>query len=96
SEWNNKPVAFVGYGGAGGARAIEQLRQIVVEMQMASTRNAVHILLPDFLAVLQQGKKLEEIEHLNQSVSPMLDQLSWWAHALKVARDADARTAQAA
>src|SRR4029077_18535785 len=26
AEWTNKPVAFVGYGGVGGARAVEQLR----------------------------------------------------------------------
>jgi len=24
AEWSNKPVAFVGYGGVGGARAVEQ------------------------------------------------------------------------
>lgn len=96
SEWNNKPIAFVGYGGAGAARAVEQLRQIAIEVQMAPIRNAVHILLPDFVAVLQQGKKIEEFEHLNQSATAMLDQLSWWARALKTARDEDARTAQAA
>ena len=27
AEWGNKPVAFVGYGGVGGARAVEQLRR---------------------------------------------------------------------
>lgn len=43
SEWNKKPVGFVGYGGAGGARSIEQLRQVAVELQMAPTRNAVHM-----------------------------------------------------
>lgn len=96
SEWNNKPVAFVGYGGAGAARAIEQLRQVAIEVQMAPIRNAVHILLPDFVTVLQQGRKLEEFEHLNQSAVAMLDQLSWWARALKSARDAEASTAQAA
>jgi NAD(P)H-dependent FMN reductase len=96
NEWNNKPAAFVGYGGVGAARAIEQLRLHAVEMQMAPTRAGVHILMPDFVAVLQQGKRLEEFEHLNQSASAMLDQLSWWAKALKTARDADARTAQAA
>jgi NAD(P)H-dependent FMN reductase len=96
NEWNNKPAAFVGYGGVGAARAIEQLRLHAVEMQMAPIRTGVHILMPDFVAVLQQGKKLEEFEHLNQSASAMLDQLSWWAKALKTARDADARTAQAA
>lgn len=96
SEWNNKPVAFVGYGGAGAVRAVEQLRQVAIEVQMAPIRNAVHILLPDFVAVLQQGRKLEEFEHLNQSADAMLAQLSWWAHALKSARDADGRAAQAA
>jgi len=96
SEWNNKPVAFVGYGGAGAVRAVEQLRQVAIEVQMAPIRNAVHILLPDFVAVLQQGRKLEEFEHLNQSANAMLAQLSWWAHALKSARDADGRAAQAA
>ncbi len=96
NEWNNKPAAFVGYGGVGAARAIEQLRLHAVEMQMAPIRAGVHILMPDFVAVLQQSKKLEEIEHLNQSATAMLDQLAWWAKALKAARDADALTAQAA
>jgi NAD(P)H-dependent FMN reductase len=96
NEWNNKPAAFVGYGGVGAARAIEQLRLHAVEMQMAPTRAGVHILMADFMAVLQQGKKLEEFDHLNQSATAMLNQLAWWAKALKTARDNDARTAQAA
>src|SRR6202035_1591797 len=35
AEWGNKPVAFVGYGGVGGARAVEQLRLHAIELQMA-------------------------------------------------------------
>ena len=96
NEWKNKPIAFVGYGGVGGARAVEQLRMIAVELQMAPIRHAVHILLPDFMAVLQQGKLLAEFDHLNQGANQMIDQLAWWAYALKKARDADAETAQAA
>ncbi|WP_353644990.1 NAD(P)H-dependent oxidoreductase [Mesorhizobium sp. WSM2239] len=88
-EWNRKPVSFIGYGGVGGARAIEQLRQIAIEMQMAPTKAAVHILWPDYLAVLQ-GKKLEEIDHLNQAATAMLDDVAWWAKVLKAARDNDA------
>src|SRR5665213_1973426 len=43
-EWNNKPVAFVGYGGmAGGSRAVEQLRQVVAELRMISIRECVLI-----------------------------------------------------
>ncbi|MDD3266771.1 MAG: NAD(P)H-dependent oxidoreductase [Burkholderiales bacterium] len=34
-EWNNKPIGFVGYGySASGARAIEQLRQVLVNLQL--------------------------------------------------------------
>ena len=43
NEWNKKPVAFVGYGGVGGARAVEQLRLNCVELQMAPIRVGVHI-----------------------------------------------------
>lgn len=94
NEWNKKPVTFVAYGGVGGARAVEQLRLNAVELQMAPTRAAVHILLPDFLAVLQQGKKLEELAHLHQSAEQALDQLVWWTKALKAARESDALTAE--
>src|SRR3989344_5113159 len=44
TEWNNKPVGFVAYGSAGGARAVEQLRAVAIELQMAPVRNAVHIM----------------------------------------------------
>jgi len=92
-EWNQKTAAFLGYGGVGGARAIEQLRLHAVELQMAPIRNAVHILLPDYLAVIQQGKSLDELPHLYKSAEEMLNQLVWWTQALKVAREADAKTA---
>jgi NAD(P)H-dependent FMN reductase len=96
NEWNKKPVAFVGYGGVGAARAIEQLRQHAVELQMAPTRTAVHISGSDFMAVLQQGKKLEDMEHLNKAAHDTIEQLAWWTHALKTARAGDAVAAQAA
>jgi NAD(P)H-dependent FMN reductase len=86
-EWINKPVSFVGYGGVGGARAIEQLRLNAIELQMAPIRTAVHIQLPVYLAVLKEGKKLSEFDVLNQSAKDMLDQLAWWTKALKAARD---------
>jgi NAD(P)H-dependent FMN reductase len=93
SEWNKKPVAFVGYGGVGGARAVEQLRLHSVELQMAPIRNAVHILFPDYLAVIKDGKQLSDLEHLNQAASQMLDQLAWWTAALKAAREKGLRQA---
>ena len=48
-EWVNKPVAFVSYSNAGRARAVEQLRQVVVELQMLPIKNAIHILGPMYL-----------------------------------------------
>ena len=86
-EWGNKPVAFVGYGGVGGARAIEQLRLNAIELQMAPIRTAVHILFPTYLAVVIEGKKLGEFDYLNQNAKDMLAQLLWWANALKSARE---------
>jgi NAD(P)H-dependent FMN reductase len=92
-EWNNKAVAFVGYGGVGGARAVEQLRLHAIELQMAPVRAGVHILWPDMLAVKSEGKKLSEFAHLNQGAADMLDQLVWWTRALNAARAGNAQTA---
>lgn len=93
TEWNNKPVAFVGYGGVGGARAVEQLRLNAIELQMAPIRTAVHIQMPVYFAVIKEGKKLAEFDFLNQAAKDMLDQLAWWTDALKTARQ---KTLQAA
>ncbi len=96
NEWKRKPASFVGYGGVGGARAVEHLRMIGVELQMALPKNAVHITWGDFVQVLQQGKKLSDFEHLNQAAAATVDELAWWAKVLKDARAADADVAQAA
>jgi NAD(P)H-dependent FMN reductase len=93
TEWNNKPVSFVGYGGVGGARAIEQLRLNAVELQMAPIRNAVHIQFPIYLAVVKEGKTLGEFDFLQQNARDMLDQLAWWTNALKAAREKTERAA---
>lgn len=87
-EWNRKPAAFVGYGAVGAARAIEQLRLICVELQMAPTRTGVHIQGGDFMAVWRQGKSLTELDYLQPNVAAMLDELAWWTKALKTARGA--------
>lgn len=86
-QWNKKPVAFVGYGGAGGTRAVEQLRTIAVELQMAPIRAGVHILWPAYLEVSQGNKTLNEFDFLEQAADDMLDQFAWWLDALKTARD---------
>ncbi|HEY9723286.1 MAG TPA: NAD(P)H-dependent oxidoreductase [Oscillatoriaceae cyanobacterium] len=86
-EWNRKPVTFVGYGQVGAARAIEQLRQIAVELQMAPIKQAVHLLGGDFIAVYRGEKQLEDLAYLPPLVTTMLDDLAWWTFALKTARE---------
>jgi NAD(P)H-dependent FMN reductase len=87
AEFVHKPVAFVGYGGVGAARAVEQLRLVVVELQMMSVRNAVHIVASDFLAIWRQGQSFDDFPHLAQAATTMLDDLAWWVKALKTARE---------
>ena len=53
-EWRHKPITFVGWGNVGGARAIEQLRLVAVEFEMAPLRHAVHI-LPDAMIACSAG-----------------------------------------
>ncbi len=86
-EWNNKPIAFVSYGGVGGARAVEQLRLNTIELQMAPIRNAVHIPGEQYFQVLFGQKDAKELfaSLINQSEA-MISQLLWWTKALKNAR----------
>ena len=86
-EWNKKAAAYVGYGSVGGARAVEHLRLISIELQMHPTRTGVHIQGADFMAVSRQGKELSELTYLLPNVTTMLDELVWWTNALKTARE---------
>lgn len=85
-EWNRKPAAYLGYGSVGAARAIEQLRLISIELQMAPTRTGVHIQGADFMALLKGEKSFDDLAYLPQNTTTMLDELVWWANALKAAR----------
>lgn len=86
NEWNRKPAACVGYGVVGAARAVEHLRLIAVELQMAPTRTGVHLQGADFMAVHQGQKELDELDYLKPNVQQMLDELVWWTEALKAPR----------
>jgi NAD(P)H-dependent FMN reductase len=85
-EWQNKPISFVGYGGVGGARAIEQLRMVAVELQMAPIRNAVYIGMEPFLGIIREGRTLDSYPLLISAREAMFDQIVWWARALRAAR----------
>src|SRR3989344_175950 len=90
-EWNNKPVAFVSYGSVGGARAVEQLRLNTIELQMTPIRQAIHI--PQHWTLLDEKGNLKEgaLESFTKSAEAMMVQLIWWAGALKVARESNAK-----
>ena len=89
-EWTKKAFGAVGYGTVGAARAVENLRTIGIELQMASTRSAVHIAGADFAAVhpgFGGTKSLNDLEaSIGNSTKDMLDQLIWWTQATKTAR----------
>jgi len=86
-EWNQKPIAFVGYGSTGGARAVEQLRQVAVELQMAPIRNGVHIMNPWLLTNEDGSLKAGVLDGYVPAAEAMIKQLVWWAEALKNARE---------
>jgi NAD(P)H-dependent FMN reductase len=85
-EWQRKPIAFVGYGGVGAARAIETLRGVVIELQMTPIRHEVNIAMEPYLGIVQSGRSLNDYDYLVQSREVMFDHLVWWSDALKVGR----------
>jgi NAD(P)H-dependent FMN reductase len=92
-EWQRKPIAFVGWGNVGGARAIEQLRLVAVEFEMAPLRHAVHI-LPDVMMAARQAGDVSDttaFSPLEPRLKLLADDLTWWAGALTAARAREQR-----
>jgi NAD(P)H-dependent FMN reductase len=86
SEWNRKAAAFVSYGSAVGARAIQQLRETAVELQLAPIRSSVHIPVPTLWAHYQSGDVDAGLAELEAPAGRLIDDLLWWTAALKAAR----------
>ncbi len=83
-EWDRKPVAFVGYGGYGATRAVEQLVDTMAKVGAAP-------LSKTFVGVIKSWEAIDD----NGSVKPenvmghpdgLMENLVWWAKALKTAR----------
>jgi NAD(P)H-dependent FMN reductase len=82
-EWTNKVAGFVSYGSAGGLRAVEQLRLILAELQMATVRAQVSLsLFTDF----ENFATFKPAAHHEKSVTTLLDQVVSWGGALKTVR----------
>lgn len=82
-EWNNKAAGFVSYGSAGGTRAVENLRLIMAELQIADIRNQVSFSLS---ADFENYRVFKPQAHHEKLVHEMLEQLIVWGKALKTCR----------
>ncbi len=90
-EWVRKPMGAIAYGSLGGARALEHLRTVAVELQMVPVRNAVHIGGGDFFKTSPLGANapIEDIEaNLLPAAKATLDDIVWWANATMAAKSA--------
>ncbi|WP_007024687.1 NADPH-dependent FMN reductase [Saccharomonospora iraqiensis] len=85
SEWQAKPVAFVSYGGMGGGlRAVEQLRLVFAELHAVTMRNTVSF--HNYPTVFGEDGTPADAASASAAAKQMLDQLAWWAVALRRAR----------
>ncbi len=84
AEWNNKAAGFVGYGSAGGARAVEHLRLVMAEVQVATVRNQVMLSLRDDFENYSNFKPRELHE---KTLGQVLDQVIAWGGALRKLRE---------
>lgn len=82
-EVNNKAAGFAAYGILGGARAIENLRLILGELQVADVRTAITFsLLTDF----ENMSEFKPADYHAKNANQMLDQLLAWSRALQTVR----------
>ena len=91
-EWTNKAAGFVSYGTTGGVRAVEHLRGITAELQIADVRAHVSMsLYTDF----ENFSVFKPAASHTAQVNLMLDQLASWSSALKTVRERAAMKAAA-
>jgi NAD(P)H-dependent FMN reductase len=82
-EWNNKAAGFVGYGSAGGVRAVESLRLVMGELMVADVRAQVMLsLFTDF----ENFTTFKPAAMHEKAVNTMLDQLVTWSRAMQTVR----------
>lgn len=83
AEWNNKAAGFVSYGAVGGARAVEHLRLVMGELQVADVRAQVALsMFTDF----ENFTTFTPAEHQEDRLTAMLDQVVAWGRALQGVR----------
>ncbi|MBL7502317.1 NAD(P)H-dependent oxidoreductase [Frankia sp. CNm7] len=85
AEWANKAAGFVSYGVVGGSRAVEHLRLIAAELQLATVRGQVAL---SFFHDFENFTTLKPEERQHQALTELLDQLVAWSGALAPLRAA--------
>lgn len=89
AEWNNKAAGFVGYGSAGGTRAVETLRLVMAELQIADVRAQVALSLhTDF----ENFTIFKPSSYHEKSLNAVFDQVIAWGGALQELRAKSDRT----
>lgn len=86
-EWNKKPVGFVSYGSAGGARVIEQLRQVAIELDMVPIKNSINIPWSVIMSVRQKEAEDNPFEVVAHQKEGFFSNLIWWTKILKDAKE---------
>jgi NAD(P)H-dependent FMN reductase len=84
AEWNNKAAGFVGYGSAGGARAVESLRLVMAEVQIATVRNQVMLSLRDDF---ENYSVFKPRDFHAKALGQVFDQVIAWGGALQTLRE---------
>ncbi|RKF26738.1 NADPH-dependent FMN reductase [Micromonospora globbae] len=84
TQWTAKPVAFVSYGGAAGGRhAVLHLENVLTELHAVTIRDG--LAFPNYFTTWQDGQPLDPAAP--GYAKTLLDQLAWWAAALRSARE---------
>ncbi|HLA73950.1 MAG TPA: NAD(P)H-dependent oxidoreductase [Steroidobacteraceae bacterium] len=92
-EWHRKAACFVSYGSAAGVRSVQQLRETMIELQIAPIRSSVHIPVATLWAHYQGGDVEAGLAELAAPAEAMIDDLLWWTETLKAERESTSRAA---
>lgn len=83
AEWNNKSAGFVGYGSAGGVRAVESLRRVMAEIKIADVRAQVQLsLFTDF----EKMTTFKPDPRHEKPLDKLFQEVIEWGEAMKTVR----------
>lgn len=83
-EWAIKPIAFVGYGSVGAARAVQQFRSSVIDLNMVPINAQVAINLFD---QLDENGEFVPTENNDKRAKSLIEKMKWWSEGLTAMRE---------